>query len=94
MYFLYSNPKKLAKLEAEIDESHKEGKLSDPVTYSESLKLAYLQAVLKEAMRLHPSTGFTMARTVPQGGTVLLGYRLPEGVGDIALAKFDNHSRA
>lgn len=42
--------------------------------------LPYLQAVLKEAMRLHPSTGFTMARVVPKGGTVLLGHSLPEGV--------------
>ena len=67
-------------LEEEIDNADLEGRLSEPVTYNEPLRLPNLQAVLKEAMRLHPSTGFTMARTVPKGGVTLLGHTLPEGV--------------
>lgn len=31
-------------------------------------------------MRLHPSTGFIMGRIVPQGGAVLLGHKISEGV--------------
>ncbi|KAK5382251.1 hypothetical protein LTR20_006117 [Exophiala xenobiotica] len=79
VYFLCKNPEKLAKLRSEIDEADRTGTLSAVIKYKEALKLPYLQAVLKEAMRLHPSTGFTLARVVPKGGTVLLGYDLPEG---------------
>lgn len=80
VYFLCKNPDKLHKLRSELDDAESHGNLSDPITYAEAMRLPYLQAVLKEAMRLHPSTGFTMARLVPKGGTVLLGYNLPEGV--------------
>ncbi|KEF55721.1 uncharacterized protein A1O9_08471 [Exophiala aquamarina CBS 119918] len=79
VYFLCMNPEKLAKLRSEIDEADRTSRLSAVIKYREALKLPYLQAVLKEAMRLHPSTGFTLARVVPEGGTVLLGYDLPEG---------------
>jgi cytochrome P450 len=88
VYFLCKNPDKLRKLQSEIDDAEKNGKLSEPVTYAEALSLAYLQAALKEAMRLHPSTGFTMARVVPKGGTVLLGHSLPEGVSACASLLF------
>lgn len=88
VYFLCKNPGKLRKLQSELDDAEKNGKLSEPITYAEALSLAYLQAVLKEAMRLHPSTGFTMARVVPKGGTVLLGHSLPEGVSTCASVLF------
>ncbi|KAK1764513.1 cytochrome P450 [Phialemonium atrogriseum] len=79
VYFLCKNPEKLSKLRSELDVAESDGRLSEPITYAEAMSLPYLQAVLKEAMRLHPSTGFTMARVVPKGGTVLLGHSLPEG---------------
>lgn len=85
VYFLCKNPDKLHKLQSELDEAESDGRLSEPITYAEAMNLPYLQAVLKEAMRLHPSTGFTMARVVPKGGTVLLGHSLPEGVSDFVL---------
>ncbi|OIW35197.1 cytochrome P450 [Coniochaeta ligniaria NRRL 30616] len=78
-YFLCKNPYKLQELRSELDDAEARGLLSDPITYAQAMRLEYLQAVLKEAMRLHPSTGFTMARVVPKGGTVLLGHNLPEG---------------
>ena len=80
VYFLLQNPTKLEKLRSEIAEMEAVGQLSNPVTYKEAIAMPYLQAVLKEAMRLHPSTGFTMGRVVPEGGVILLGHRLPEGV--------------
>lgn len=85
IYFLCKNPEKLAKLQAEIDSAEKAGSISNPVTYAEAMKMPYLQAVLKEAMRLHPSTGFTLSRVVPKGGTVLLGHELPEGVSTCSI---------
>ncbi len=84
VYFLLRNPTKLEKLRSEIAEMESVGQLSNPVTYKEAMAMPYLQAVLKEAMRLHPSTGFTMGRVVPEGDVILLGYRLPEGVSSIA----------
>jgi cytochrome P450 len=74
------NPKKLSKLRQELDQAYNEGSLSSPLSYSEAIRTPYLQAVLKEAMRLHPSTGFIMGRTVPKGGATLLGHYIPEGV--------------
>ncbi|KAK5037278.1 hypothetical protein LTR13_005084 [Exophiala sideris] len=79
IYFLLKSPDKLEKLHAELSQREMAGKLSNPVTYAEAISMPYLQAVLKEAMRLHPSTGFTLARVVPAGGVVLLKNFLPEG---------------
>lgn len=95
VYFLCKNPDRLIKLQAEIDDAERLGALSETITYAEALKLPYLQAVLKEAMRLHPSTGFIMGRIVPEGGTVLLGHKIPEGVRRLYLKTLrtttDNH---
>ncbi|KAJ5689208.1 cytochrome P450 pisatin demethylase [Penicillium macrosclerotiorum] len=68
-YFLLQNPATMGRLRAEIDTATSEGKLSRPVTYKQSVAhLPYLGAVIKEAMRLHPSTGLIMEREVPKGG--------------------------
>lgn len=80
IYFLLRNPAKLEKLKAEIYQKELAGQLSNPVIYAEAISMPYLQAVLKEAMRLHPSTGFTLGRVVPAGGVVLLKNYLPQGV--------------
>ncbi|KAF5562345.1 hypothetical protein FNAPI_3241 [Fusarium napiforme] len=69
----------LKKLQREIDEADKGGHLSEYVTYQESLKLPYLQATLKEAMRMHPAVGFPLERYVPEGGAEVCGYNLPAG---------------
>lgn len=37
------------------------------------------QAVIKEAMRVHPSIGFPLERVVPRGGAVICGTHLPGG---------------
>ena len=37
------------------------------------------QAVIKEAMRVHPSIGFPLERVVPEGGAVICGTQLPGG---------------
>lgn len=81
VYFLCKNRGSLCKLRDELSQAERSARMSDPITYAEAIRLPYLQAVLKEAMRLHPSTGFPMGRVVPPGGVTLLGHRLPEGVG-------------
>ncbi|CZR68485.1 related to pisatin demethylase cytochrome P450 [Phialocephala subalpina] len=67
------------KLVAEIEEADRNGGLSEFVTYEECLKLTYLQAVIKEAMRMHPGVGFPLERFVPPEGAVICGTHLPGG---------------
>lgn len=34
---------------------------------------------MKEAMRMHPAVGQLLERVVPEGGTTLSGFQLPQG---------------
>lgn len=80
IYFLLRNPSVMAKVQTEIGNATREGKLSDPISYRESMMhLPYLGAVIKEAMRLHPSTGLIMERHVPSEGAVICGKNIPAG---------------
>lgn len=76
---ILKRPDVLAKLRAELDEADMQGYLSDPPTFQETQRLCYLQAVLKEALRLHPATGIPLWRQVPAGGIKLCGTYLPAG---------------
>ncbi|GME36077.1 FAD binding domain protein [Neofusicoccum parvum] len=59
--------------------AEQEGRISDKVTLEECLKLPYLQAVMKEAMRMHPGVGFVLERVVPAQGDTLCGIDIPGG---------------
>lgn len=78
-YFLIKNPSCYKKQMDEIEQADKAGLLSQHVTYEESQRLPYLQAVMKEALRMHPGIGFPLERFVPAGGTTVCGIELPEG---------------
>ena len=39
----------------------------------------YRQAVMKEAMRMHPGVGFPLERLVPEGGVMISGVNVPAG---------------
>ncbi|EME88926.1 uncharacterized protein MYCFIDRAFT_126714 [Pseudocercospora fijiensis CIRAD86] len=67
------------KLLSEIDAADRMGKLSDPVTFAEAQELPYFQAVVREALRLHPAVGLLLERVVPKGGAEIGGVFLPEG---------------
>lgn len=82
-FYLLKNETALRKLRAEIDEFDANGKLSTPAKYNETLQMPYLQAVLKESMRIHPSVAFIYPRYVPKGGVTLAGRYIPEGVSPI-----------
>lgn len=80
IYHLTQNPQVVRKLREEIDTFAADGKISDPVTYKESQTMPYLQAVIKEALRVHPATGQPLMRIVPSGGAEIAGRFFPEGV--------------
>lgn len=79
-YHLLKYPATYRKLQEEIDSAAREGRISDPVTFKEAQsELPYLQAVMKEALRIHPATGLPMQRVVPAEGTTIAGHFIPGG---------------
>ncbi|TKX26047.1 cytochrome P450 monooxygenase-like protein 11 [Elsinoe australis] len=70
-YFLCKNPDKKRKLQAELDTATKEHGV---LPWKEASKLPYLDAVVRESVRLHPAVALSLERVVPEGG-----YTLPDG---------------
>jgi cytochrome P450 len=69
LLYIVTNPHVLSKLLSEISTSQ----ISKPITDAEARKLPYLQAVIKEGMRIFPPvTGF-LSKTVPNGGDTING---------------------
>ncbi|SJX62584.1 related to Benzoate 4-monooxygenase [Sporisorium reilianum f. sp. reilianum] len=69
--YLLDHPACYAKLRAEINEALESGNLSSPVKYAKGSQLEYLQACIKEALRLSPPISMDLPRYVPQGGAVI-----------------------
>lgn len=80
IYYLYRHVDVLAKLRAEIETMERKGLISDPITFQEAQSMPYLQAVIKEGLRVHPAVGTILPRKVPKGGVTLAGTFFPEGV--------------
>lgn len=80
VYYLLKNPEYKMRLIQEIDERHRGEKLSDPVKYDEANSMPYLQAVIYEALRIHPAVGMSLPRVVPEGGLMVEGHFIPAGV--------------
>jgi hypothetical protein len=70
----------MKKLRTELDLLAKLNDSSTPFTFEKAQSLPYLQAVVKESLRMHPATGYTMPRVVPPGGVVIAGRFFPEKV--------------
>ncbi|KAH6664149.1 putative P450 monooxygenase [Halenospora varia] len=79
IYHLCRHPDALIKLRKEIDDFAADGTISNPVTFQESQKMPYLQAVIKEALRKHSVVDQPLWHVVPAGGAQMSGRFFPEG---------------
>jgi cytochrome P450 len=75
MLYIMTNPRVLSRLLAEISQ----GTFSSPIRDSEAKKLPYLQAVIKEGLRIHPPVVGLQSKEVPAGGDTLNGMYVPQG---------------
>ncbi|KAF2964007.1 hypothetical protein GQX73_g9563 [Xylaria multiplex] len=76
---LVNHPRCMAALRQEIENTQSLGLLSARPTFKESQDMPYLQAVIKEAIRLHPSIALPYERIVPEGGVTICGRFFPAG---------------
>ncbi len=56
-----------------------EGRISSPATDVETRELPFLQAVVREGLRIHPPVAGTMDLLVPPGGDVICDLPVPQG---------------
>lgn len=80
LYHILRNPDCVTKLRAEIDDFSSRGELSENPTFKQGQDMPYLQAVIKEALRMHPAVGLPLERVVPEGGATIADRFFPEGV--------------
>ncbi|KAI1334920.1 cytochrome protein [Xylariaceae sp. FL0016] len=78
-WYLYTHPDKLAKLRHEINGGIAAGRWTECPTFAQTQEMPYLQAVIKEVLRLHPAVGVILPRVVPDTGANLGGYFFPKG---------------
>lgn len=80
MYYLVRTPAAMAKLREEVEQCAAGGKFSTGhLRFQDSRDMPYLQAVMKEALRLHAATGLPLWRDVVEGGLEMNGIYFPEG---------------
>ncbi|KAE8374016.1 cytochrome P450 [Aspergillus bertholletiae] len=81
IYFALKNPRVWLRLQEEVVacQSNLEAAPS-AVPYNVASSLPYLNAVVREAMRMHPGVSMTLERYVPPGGVTLPdGQHIPQG---------------
>ncbi|KAJ5971321.1 Cytochrome P450 E-class group I [Penicillium vulpinum] len=68
------------RLTVEIDSFYTSQNLEGrEIRYTECLELPYLQAVIKEGLRMHPSIQFQLPRFAPEGGVTICDAFIPGG---------------
>jgi cytochrome P450 len=69
----------MGKLRAEMEDGIKQGRISSPIRDSEARQLPYLQACIKEALRLWPPVTGLLQKVVPPEGDKFNGVFIPGG---------------
>lgn len=82
-YYLLKNPRCYQKLMQELEGAVENGAIENRpdglVTWTESQKLPYLDACIKEAFRVHPAAGLPLERITPPQGVEICGRHVPGG---------------
>jgi cytochrome P450 len=76
---LLAHPESKQRLMEELETAQTAGQLSMPCTWKEVRVLPYLDACVKEAIRLHPPFGLPLERVIPVGGATICGQFFEEG---------------
>lgn len=76
---LLINPVAYRKLQEEIDAGVKASKISSPVTDAEARQLPYLQAAIKEGLRIKAPAAGPLFKAVPPEGDIIDGKFIPGG---------------
>ncbi|KAH7079455.1 cytochrome P450 [Paraphoma chrysanthemicola] len=79
MLNILTNPPMYKKLQKEIDEGIAAGKISSPIKDAEARQFPYLQAVIKEGLRIMPPASGAFYKEVPAAGDVINGLFIPGG---------------
>lgn len=79
LLLLMSAPAVYQTLKQEIKNGISAGCISNPVTNEEAKNLKYVQAVIREGMRLNTPVNFAFPKRVPAPGDTICGRFLPEG---------------
>jgi cytochrome P450 len=77
--YLITSPIMMGKFRAEMEDGIKQGKISSPIRDSEARQLPYLQACIKEALRLWPPVTGLLQKVVPPEGDTFNGIFIPGG---------------
>ncbi|KAJ5908632.1 Cytochrome monooxygenase lcsI [Penicillium taxi] len=75
-FHILANPTTYQKLVDEISAF----KSKDEITFQSVSQLTYLNAALEESLRIYPPIPGFLSRIVPQGGALIDGHFIPEGV--------------
>jgi cytochrome P450 len=76
---ILTNPPAYLALQREIDSAIASNSISSPISDAEAKTLPYLQATIREALRIMPPASGAFFKQVPKGGDTIAGYFVPEG---------------
>ncbi|KAI1504700.1 pisatin demethylase [Biscogniauxia marginata] len=79
LLYIHSTPRVYNLLLAELNDAREKGHISRPIRDAEAKRLPYLQAVIREGMRVFPAQTPLLNKTVPDGGDCVAGLHLPAG---------------
>jgi cytochrome P450 len=79
LLFLINNPAAYRKLREEIDQRCGVEDDSFPIKHTDAKSMPYLQAVIRESLRVFPPVPGSLHKRVPKGGATICGYSVPEG---------------
>jgi cytochrome P450 len=90
--YLMTSPKMMGNFRTELNDGIKSGRISSPIKDSEAKQLPYLQACIKEALRLWPPITGLLQKVVPPEGDTFNGTFIPGGtfIGYVKRVSLEN----